>query len=118
MKILWKRGEIAPQEQFHLFSIIFCNLMVDFYVKIRTRFSLQDKRLFELIKVEITRVDCIWISNRFKGYNSWTTKASLTKLYVHQCHIVIYIHFMFHKNRFRGYLVIANYMDFKSIQGL
>ena len=26
--------------------------------------------------------------------------------------------FMFHEIRFRGYLVIANYMDFKSIQGL
>ena len=26
--------------------------------------------------------------------------------------------FKFHEIRFRGYLVIANYMDFKSIQGL
>ena len=32
--------------------------------------------------------------------------------------IVIYIYFKFHEIRFRGYLVIANYMDFKSIQGL
>ena len=32
--------------------------------------------------------------------------------------IVIYICSMFHEIRFRGYLVIANYMDFKSIQGL
>ena len=30
----------------------------------------------------------------------------------------IYIHFKFHEIRFRGYLVIANYMDFKSIKGL
>ena len=30
----------------------------------------------------------------------------------------IYIYFKFHEIRFRGYLVIANYMDFKSIQGL
>ena len=31
---------------------------------------------------------------------------------------VIYIYFKFHEIRFRSYLVIANYMDFKSIQGL
>ena len=36
----------------------------------------------------------------------------------HQRLIVIYISFKFDKIRFRGYLVIANYMDFKSIQGL
>ena len=51
-------GEIAPQEQFLLFSTIFCNLLFDFCVKTRTRFSLQDKRLFEITEVEIMRVDC------------------------------------------------------------
>ena len=51
-------GEIAPQEQFLLFSTIFCNLILDFYAKTRTRFSLRDKRLFEITEVEITRVDC------------------------------------------------------------
>ena len=56
---LWKRGEIAPQEQFLLFSTIFCNLILDICVKTRTRFSLPDKRLFEIIEVDITRVDCI-----------------------------------------------------------
>ena len=30
-----------------------------FYVQRRTRFSLRDKRLFEITEVEITRVDCI-----------------------------------------------------------
>ena len=30
----------------------------------------------------------------------------------------IYISIKFDEIRFRGYLVIANYMDFKSIQGL
>ena len=60
LKILWKRGEIAPQEQFLLFSTIFCNLIFDFCVKTRTRFSLRDKRLFEITEVEITRVDCIY----------------------------------------------------------
>ena len=32
--------------------------MFDFYVKTRIRFSLPDKRLFEISEVEITRVDC------------------------------------------------------------
>ena len=59
LKILWKRGEIAPEEQFLLLSTIFCYLMLDFYDKTRIRFSLRDKRLFEIIEVEITRVDCI-----------------------------------------------------------
>ena len=60
-KILWKRGEIAPEEQFLLLSTIFyyLMLMLDFYVKTRIRFSLRDKRLFEITEVEITRVDCI-----------------------------------------------------------
>ena len=33
-------------------------MILDFCVKTRTRFSLRDKRLFEIIEVEITRVDC------------------------------------------------------------
>ena len=57
-KILWKRGEIAPEEQFLLLSTIFCYLILDFYVKTSIRFSLRDKRLFEITEVEITRVDC------------------------------------------------------------
>ena len=59
IEILWKRREIAPQEQFLLFSTIFCILILVFYVETRTRFSLRDKRLFEITEVEITRVDCI-----------------------------------------------------------
>ena len=34
-------------------------LLLDFHMKTGTRFSLRDKRLFEISKVEITRVDCI-----------------------------------------------------------
>ena len=60
LKILWKRGEIAPEEQFLLLSTIFCYLMLDFYVKTGIIFSLRDKRLFEITEVEITRVDCIF----------------------------------------------------------
>ena len=59
LKILRKRGEIAPQEQFLLLFTIFCYLMLDLYVKRGIRFSLRDKRLFEITEVEITRVDCI-----------------------------------------------------------
>ena len=65
LKILWKRGKIAPQEQFLPFSTIFYYLMLDFYVKTGIRFSLRDKRLFEIIEVEITRVDCIYIETIF-----------------------------------------------------
>ena len=57
-------GEIAPQEQFLLFPTIFCNLILDFCVKTGTRFSLRDKRLFEITEVEITRVDCMEISKK------------------------------------------------------
>ena len=59
LKILWKRGEIAPDEQFLLLFTIFCYLMLNFYVKIGIKFSFRDKRLFEITEVEITRVDCI-----------------------------------------------------------
>ena len=47
-------------------STIFYYLMLDFYVKKRTRISLPGKRLFEIIKDEITRVDCI--INKKKPY--------------------------------------------------
>ena len=40
------------------------------------------------------------------------------KLGVLQRLVVIYFYFKFHEIKFRGYLVTANYMDFKSIQGL
>ena len=53
LKILWKKGEIAPEEQFLLLSTIFCYLMLDFNVKTRIRFTLRDKRLFEITEVEI-----------------------------------------------------------------
>ena len=58
LKILWKRGEIAPEEQFLLLFTIISYLILNFYVKTRIGFSLRDKRLFEITEVEITRVDC------------------------------------------------------------
>ena len=59
LKILWKMGEIAPEEQFLPLSTIFYYLMLDFYVKTGIRLSLRDKQLFEITEVEITRVACI-----------------------------------------------------------
>ena len=32
---MWKRGEIAPKEQFLLFSTIFCYLLLDFHIENR-----------------------------------------------------------------------------------
>ena len=60
LKILWKKGEIAPEEQVLLLFTIISYLIFDFYVKTRIGFSLRDKRLFEITEDEITRVDCIW----------------------------------------------------------
>ena len=68
LKILWKMGEIAPQEQFLPLSTIFYYLMLDFYVRTGIRFSLRDKRLFEITEVEITRVDCIFIHSCRKRF--------------------------------------------------
>ena len=62
LTILWKRGKIAPEEQFLPLSTIFYYLMLDFYVKTGIRFSLRDKRLFEITEVEITRVDCMSVT--------------------------------------------------------
>ena len=62
LKILWNRGEIAPEEQFLLLFTIFSYLMLDFYVETRIGFSLRDKLLFGITEVEITRVDCIFHS--------------------------------------------------------
>ena len=66
LKILWKRGEIALEEQFLLSSTIFCYLILDFDDKTRIRFSLRDKRIVKITEVEITRVDC---SCYIKEYN-------------------------------------------------
>ena len=73
--MLWKRGEIAPEEQFLLLPTIFCYRMVDLYVRARIRFTLRDKRLFEIIEVEITRVDCIFniVLFFFFFVTSWDT---------------------------------------------
>ena len=72
-----EKGKIAPEEQFLPLSTIFYYLMLDFYVKTGIRFSLRDKRLFEITEVEITRVDCI-------SYFSIHLKSSYLKLLICQ----------------------------------
>ena len=60
-------GEIAPEEQFLPLSTIFYYLVLDFYVNTGIRFSLRDKRLFEITEVEIARVDCTLTYNFSKS---------------------------------------------------
>ena len=36
-------------------------MLLDFHVKIETRFSHRDKRLFQISEVEIAKIGCIWI---------------------------------------------------------
>ena len=49
--------------------MMFCYLLLDSHVKTAARFSPRDKRLFEIIEVEITRVDCIIKINKKKKKN-------------------------------------------------
>ena len=56
--IYWKY--CGKEEQFLLFSTIFCHLKLDFHTT-GTRFSLRDKQLLKISKVEKTRVDCNYI---------------------------------------------------------
>ena len=73
LKILWKRGEIAPEDQFHPLSTIFYYLMLNFYVKTGIRFSLRDKQLFEITEVELTGVDCIFLCiSMAQTYDPWS----------------------------------------------
>ena len=88
LKILWKRGKIAPEEQFLPLSTVFYYLMLDFYVKTGIRFSVRDKGLFEITEVEIMRVDCTCFSsaicrsdkNKSKGCNSKSKGKQLLNL--------------------------------------
>ena len=56
LEIYWKYCG-TEDEQFLLCSTIFCYVLLDFHVSTGTRFSFRDKRLFEISRVEITRVD-------------------------------------------------------------
>ena len=55
-KISWKKGEIAPKEQFLLFSTILQN----WYVEVRISRSISESHL----DFEITRIDCTWFNQR------------------------------------------------------
>ena len=83
LKILWKGDKLLPRSNFsshpqyfvtwcYLSSTIFCYLVLDSYVKTRIRFSLRDKRLFEITKVEITTstvVVCISVCLSTNSYS-------------------------------------------------
>ena len=84
LKILWERGEIAPEEQFLLVSTIFCYLMLDCYVKTGIRISLRDKRLFEITEVEITRVDCNTLDLKFVS----VCLRSFVRFYFHDAKLI------------------------------
>ena len=95
MKILWKRGEIAPREQFLLFSTIFYCLLVVLCVKTATRFSLRDKRLFEISEFEITGVDCTHLSRpgqlmKSELYSSYFLATILLKIAIFMQPCVIF----------------------------
>ena len=81
LKILWKRREIAPEEQFLLLSTIFCYMMLDFCLKTRIRFSLRDMRVFEITEVEIRRVDCIYFHSMISK-TTGTSQNTKTHLYL------------------------------------
>ena len=91
LKILWKRGEIAPEEQFLLLFTIISYLILDFYVTTRIRFSLRDKRLFEITEVEITRVDCtcIYQNNRLSQKGSFDSVLYLVNISSNQTGICL-----------------------------
>ena len=76
---MWKRREIAPEEQFLLLPTIFSYPMLDFYFKTRIRFSLRDKRLFEITEVEITGVDCIVKKGRHPNQSINQTDLLVTR---------------------------------------
>ena len=52
------------------------------------------------------------------GNNSCSTDDILMKLYVHSHVILIHIYIKFYEVLIVGYLVMVNYAEFKSIQGL
>ena len=61
-EIRWRYIEkiVEKRKNCSFFSTIICYLLLDFHVKTGTRFSLQDKRLFEMSEVEVNE---IWLYN-------------------------------------------------------
>ena len=66
-----------------VFSTIFCYLLLDFHVKTGTRFSLQDKRLFEISKVKITRVGVFCTVTYIVGAN-WNDLSEVILMNTHK----------------------------------
>ena len=60
--------KLLLRSNFSFFPQYFNNLLLDFHVDTGTRFSLRDKRLFEISDVEKTKVDCIVKSSYTRDY--------------------------------------------------
>ena len=83
--------EKRRKEQFLLFSTKFCYLFLEFHVKTGTRISLRDKRLFEISEVEITRVDCIFLSVCLSVCLSVSLSLSNTQIHIHKCKTILHL---------------------------
>ena len=59
LKIVRKKEKLILRSNFSSFSQYFVTWCQIYMLKAGTRFSLRDKRLFDISEVEITRVDCI-----------------------------------------------------------
>ena len=89
MKILWKRGEIAPKEQFLLFSTLFCCLLVDLCIKTGTRFSLRDKRVIrdKRVRDNESRLFILYFGDIFHTSNTLTYSTSSVWVRQMQVHV-------------------------------
>ena len=50
-----------------------------------------------------------------QGHNSCITNCSLTKIYLHNCFIIVHLQFKFHELLIIDYLLMANLKILKSI---
>ena len=95
LEIYWKY--CGKEEKLLLFSTIFYHLLLGFHVKTETRFSLRDKRLFEMSGVEITRVDCIcdfWGSGLIVSHSSYSNNK-FTFYGIYKMFLCICVNFMY-----------------------
>ena len=64
--------------------------ILDFCVKTWTRFSYRDKRLFEVIEVEIMRVDCIYSYTTGRAMGRLKANSTLcASMYVNECLLLV-----------------------------
>ena len=85
LEIYWKycgkEEKLLLRSNFSSFPQYFYCLLVDLCIKTGTRFSLRDKRLFEISEFEITRVDCISFLRILLMFCGFTDKTRFYFLY-------------------------------------